>query len=65
MVTSRNARQAAACRHAGPRCASLAMGYAVDARYARIAKLREVFLQSGVNTEVFLDGVARRRKASS
>ena len=30
-------------------------GYAVDARYARIAKLREAFLRSGVNTEIFLD----------
>jgi gamma-glutamyltranspeptidase/glutathione hydrolase len=30
-------------------------GFAVDARYARIASLRESFLQSGVNTHVFLD----------
>jgi gamma-glutamyltranspeptidase/glutathione hydrolase len=30
-------------------------GFAVDARYARIAKLREAFLQSGVNTQAFLD----------
>ena len=31
-------------------------GFAVDARYARIAQLRESFLQKGVNTGVFLDG---------
>lgn len=30
-------------------------GFQVDARYAQIAKLRESFLRSGVNTEVFLD----------
>lgn len=30
-------------------------GFAVDARYARIAKLREAFLQAGVNTQGFLD----------
>ena len=30
-------------------------GFAVDSRYAQIAKLREKFLQSGTNTEVFLD----------
>jgi len=34
-------------------------GFAVDARYARLAKLRERFLQSGVNTSGFLNnGVA-------
>jgi gamma-glutamyltranspeptidase/glutathione hydrolase len=31
-------------------------GFPVDARYAQIAKMRESFLQSGVNTQVFLDG---------
>ena len=30
-------------------------GFKVDARYAQIAKLRETFLQGGVNTEAFLD----------
>lgn len=30
-------------------------GFAVDVRYARLAKLRERFLQSGVNTAGFLD----------
>ena len=30
-------------------------GFAVDARYARLAKVRERFLQTGVNTGVFLD----------
>ena len=30
-------------------------GFAVDARYARVALLRESYLQSGVNTDVFLD----------
>lgn len=31
-------------------------GFAVDQRYARIAALRSAFLQSGVNTQHFLDG---------
>ena len=31
-------------------------GFKVDARYAQIAKLREAFLQGGINTETFLDG---------
>ena len=30
-------------------------GFEVDARYAQIAKLRESFLQAGVNADVFLD----------
>jgi gamma-glutamyltranspeptidase/glutathione hydrolase len=30
-------------------------GFQVDSRYAQIAKMREGFLQSGVNTDVFLD----------
>jgi gamma-glutamyltranspeptidase/glutathione hydrolase len=30
-------------------------GFQVDSRYAQIAKLRESFLRSGVNTDVFLD----------
>ncbi|HYC46014.1 MAG TPA: gamma-glutamyltransferase [Burkholderiales bacterium] len=30
-------------------------GFPVDARYARIAKLREAYLRAGVNTTVFLD----------
>ncbi len=34
-------------------------GFPVDARYAQIAKLRESYLKTGVNTDVFLDhGVA-------
>ena len=31
-------------------------GFKVDARYAQIAKLREGFLRTGVNTQLFLDG---------
>ena len=31
-------------------------GFEVDARYARIARIREAFLQTGINTQVFLDG---------
>lgn len=31
-------------------------GFAVDARYVRIAQLRETFLHGGVNTQGFLDG---------
>jgi gamma-glutamyltranspeptidase/glutathione hydrolase len=36
-------------------------GFEVDARYARIAKIRETFLRAGTNTGVFLDGGAAPR----